>query len=64
MDHLQGSFTAFGLPFVQTGDFVKLYDDKNKERDNKTFLAKAVRYTFGMDGYRQIIELGIQVSNS
>ena len=62
VDHMQGDFTAFGLPYVMKGDTIKLYDDKNKERDNKSFLAKAVRYQFGMEGYRQVIDLGIQIS--
>jgi len=59
---MQGSITVFGLPFVRKGDAIKLYDPKNKERDNKSFLIKSVRYEFGMQGYRQQIELGIQIS--
>ena len=62
VDHMQGSITVFGLPFVRKGDAIKLYDPKNKERDNKSFLIKSVRYEFGMQGYRQQIELGIQIS--
>jgi hypothetical protein len=62
VDHMQGSITVFGLPYVMKGDTIKLYDDKNKERDNKSFLAKAIRYQFGMEGYRQVIDLGIQIS--
>jgi len=57
-DKMDGTFTAFGHPHVRKGDVVLLFDDDNTERDNKRFLAEAVRYTFGQSGYRQEITLG------
>jgi len=32
-----GDLVAFGRPFIKKGDFVKLLDDKNPERNKKTF---------------------------
>ena len=61
VNQMSGSFTAFGLPFIKKGDFAKLLDDKNPERNKKTFMAKSVHYTFGHGGFRQQIELGAQI---
>ena len=61
VDKMSGDFTAFGIPFVRKGDRVVLYDDENKERDNKKFIADAVKYNFGLNGYRQIITLGDEI---
>lgn len=58
VDKMDGTITAFGLPYVRKGDIVHLLDDKNQERNNKRFLAKAVNYSFGQNGYRQTITLG------
>ena len=52
----RGSFTAFGEPFVQFGDVVRLSSTKYADR-NGSYLVKAVTYTFGTGGYRQKIEL-------
>lgn len=60
-DGLTGYFEAFGVPFVQVSDRVKLIDRVNGERNGKTYLVKAVKYTFGMKGYRQNIELSYQL---
>jgi len=62
-DKMDGSFTAFGIPFVKKGDKVLLYDDENTERDNKKFIADAVEYNFGVSGYRQTVTLGDQIKN-
>jgi len=60
-DKMSGDFTAFGIPFVKKGDVVHLYDDDNPERDNKEFIADAVKYSFSEKGYRQIITLGDEI---
>ena len=60
-DGLKGSFTAFGIPFVQVSDAVKLMDTQNEERHNKSYLVKSVKYSFGMNGYRQQIELSYKL---
>ena len=59
-------FTTFGEPAIYVGQTVTLrYIDsklalKFQERIG-TFAVAGVRRTFGMNGYRQIIELGIQL---
>lgn len=60
-DGLHGHFEAFGVPFVQVSDSVKLIDRINGERNGKTYLVKAVKYGFGQKGYRQTIELSYQL---
>jgi hypothetical protein len=52
----RGSFTTFGEPIVDHGDIAELTDLKFPERDGK-YLIKAVQINFGMNGYRQTIEL-------
>jgi hypothetical protein len=52
----KGSFTTFGHPVVFPLDKVTLIDNKFKEREGK-YLVKKVDTSFGMDGYRQNIEL-------
>lgn len=61
IDKMTGNITVFGQPFICKGDFIKLYDEDNKEQDNKKFICEAVRYQFGQSGYRQIITLGGQI---
>lgn len=60
-DGLNGSFDAFGIPFVQVSDFVKLFDSKNAERNGQIYLVKSVKYNFGQNGYRQTIELSYKL---
>jgi hypothetical protein len=60
VNSMSGSLTIFGLPYILIGDKAMLLDDKNKERNEKTFLVKSVKRTFGTGGYRQEIELGEQ----
>ena len=51
-----GSFLTFGEPFVRHGDIAKLTSVKLPERDGN-YLISGVNTTFGMEGYRQEIEL-------
>lgn len=62
VNHMTGSIIAFGEPFILKGDTIDLRDNKNPERDRKKFIVDAVRYTFGQNGYRQHVELGMQLS--
>jgi len=56
----EGSMTTFGTPLVRHGDEVTLFDPEVK--DNRgAYLVKSVTRTFGMNGYRQQIELDQRV---
>lgn len=59
-----GSFTTFGVPAVQHGDVIKLYDpdDANIER-NGNYIVRAVERSFdaGSASYRQTITLANKV---
>lgn len=52
----RGSFTTFGSPEIRHGDLIELSDPNYPERDG-TYLVKRVKITFGMNGYRQEVEL-------
>lgn len=54
-DGYRGTFTTFGKPTVRHGDIVNIKDEKYN-RIGK-YLVKSVVTTFGIDGYRQEIEL-------
>ena len=61
VDQMTGRFTVFGHPVVFKGDTIALQDDDNPERNDKGFFVKAVQYRFGSGGFRQDIELGMQI---
>lgn len=52
----RGTLTTFGTPQIQHGDFVNLNDPTFPERAGR-YLVKKVKTSFGMNGYRQEIEL-------
>jgi hypothetical protein len=54
-----GSFTTFGEPYIRHGDTAKLISDKFPEK-NGLYEVVSVKRSFGMDGYKQDIELGIK----
>jgi hypothetical protein len=56
----RGTFKTFGVPIVRHGDKVQLVDPVIKDR-NGLYIAKGIETTFGLDGYRQQIELGERV---
>jgi hypothetical protein len=56
-----GKFTTFGYPFVKHGDEVVITDAILPER-NGSYLVKSVKTTFGMNGFRQEIELHFKLS--
>lgn len=57
---LEGSFTTFGEPFIRPTDRVTLDNAEDREK-NGTFQVKKVTRTYGLNGYRQKIELGRKI---
>ena len=60
-DGIKGSFLAFGEPAVVHGDNAVLIDNKFPER-NGTWKIKNVETAFGVNGYRQNIELDQKIT--
>jgi hypothetical protein len=58
---LRGSFTTFGLPFVQMGDEANLVDPILPER-NGVYKIKKVEYSGGVDGLRQKVHLDFRLN--
>lgn len=56
----RGSLTTFGKPTVRHGDIIDLRSEAYPERDGE-YRVKAVRYSFGMGGYRQEITLDTKI---
>jgi hypothetical protein len=56
-----GSFVTFGLPSVKHGDEVVIIDNILPERDG-SYLVKGVKKSFGVNGFRQEIELHLKLS--
>lgn len=52
----RGSFVTFGEPLVKHGDIAEITDLKFPEKDG-SYLVKAVQIDFGINGYRQTVEL-------
>lgn len=59
----RGSFTTFGSPKVIHGDTVKLNDNKFPERSGSYFI-EGIETNFGMNGFRQKINLGAKASTT
>ncbi len=59
-DGYRGSFTTFGYPQVKHGDIVELTSDEYPERDG-SYVVKKVDMSFGMNGFRQTIEIESRV---
>lgn len=56
----RGTFTTFGLPFIQHGDQVQFVDNVLPER-NGTYFVKSVSRSYGMGGYRQKVEIDLRI---
>lgn len=56
-DGMSGSFTTFGEPLVHHWELVELIDPTEEKKEG-TFNIQNINRSFGMDGYRQEIELG------
>jgi hypothetical protein len=52
----RGKFTTFGMPYVRHGDNIKIIDTLLPER-NGQYKVRGVKYTGGVGGLRQEIEL-------
>jgi len=59
-DGYTGSITIFGAPQVRHGDALNLKDPFYPERDGR-YLAKEVKTSFGMSGFRQVITLDSKI---
>ena len=57
---MRGKFTTFIIPYVRMGDNAELVDDILPER-NGIYKIKSVRYTGGINGHRQEIELDYKI---
>lgn len=57
----RGTFETFGEPVVNHGDIAVIEDLKFPEKDGK-YIIKSVQVNFGLDGYRQIVELDVSIS--
>ena len=53
---LRGKFTTFGMPFITHGSRINILDPKLPER-NGLYMVRGVKYTGGVNGLRQEIEL-------
>jgi hypothetical protein len=53
---LKGKFITFGIPFIRQGDNVDIMDDVLPERNGR-YKVKSVKYTGGINGMRQEVEL-------
>lgn len=53
---LRGKFVTFGFPFVQIANYINVIDPILPERNGR-YVVKSVKYTGGVDGLRQEIEL-------
>jgi len=57
---LRGTFTTFGEPYLRAGDIAKLVSKKYPDKDGE-YQSLEIKRSFGMEGYRQQIELGIRI---
>jgi hypothetical protein len=57
----KGGFTTFLKPFIAVGNVVKLYDPHYPQRGDGDYLVDKVTTTFGTNGGRRKVELGLKV---
>lgn len=57
----KGSFMAFGVPRVAHSQVVSLQDDFYPDRPQGQYLVKSVKTSFGVNGFRREVELGLRV---
>ena len=55
-DGYRGTFTQFGVPFVEPGYVAVLHDALYPEHDG-AYLIEAIETTFGIDGFRRKVQL-------
>lgn len=56
-----GTFTTFGDPSIVHSDKIDMFDDRFPERQG-TYLVKSVQTGFGVDGFRQTVQLRNRVA--
>ena len=56
-DGFRGTITLFGEPFVESGDELEIIDFEDSDKNGKYWI-DSVKYSFGINGYRQEVELG------
>jgi hypothetical protein len=59
----RGTLTVFGQSNIQHGDIVDLYDPYYPEKEGR-YLVKKVSKQFGMDGYRQVLDIEQRIGNA
>lgn len=57
----RGRFDTFGEPLIRPGDNAQLTSKKFPEK-NGTYIVKSVNRSFGVNGYRQSVELGLKTA--
>lgn len=57
-DGYSGSFNTFGAPAVNHNDIVIFKSNEIPEQNESEYLVKSVTINFGVNGYRNIVELG------
>jgi len=62
-DGFRGTFTTFGIPFVQQGDNADVRDPVLPERDG-LYKIKKVEYSGGINGLRQIIHIDYRINTA
>jgi hypothetical protein len=55
---LKGSVVLYGLPYIEVGDFIKLVDSENENRNGKICEARKITYALGNAYLTQTIEIG------
>jgi hypothetical protein len=60
IDGYIGSFTAFGVPYIEHNDVASISSQKTPERQGE-YLIKGVETTFGVNGFRRVIKLDRKV---
>lgn len=56
----KGDLTTFGEPYIRHGDAVRLKSIKYPDK-NGTYQVTSVKRLFGMNGYKQVCDLGIKL---
>lgn len=57
-----GTITKFGEPFIRHSETVALYDDKYSERKGQRYLVDKVKTSWGMEGFRQVIDISKKIA--
>jgi hypothetical protein len=60
-DGYEGTITTFGVPYVQPGYRAQITDARFNERQGNYFV-DSVETSFGMNGFRRLVGLGIKLS--